>query len=157
MGMGAAGLALGDGGLVAVLPRRVTALAMRRAAGLEVLLGLAPAMAVLRVRVRRVVGSDGGVAGAGGVIGGGVRAGMATRGAVETARTSRASRGASMGLALAVAFALAVEVALAREGVALALDDLELTDAVVVSALVSALGAALRAVLGLAAALGVVD
>jgi len=153
MGMGAAGLALGDGGLVAVLPRRVTALAMRRAAGLEVLLGLAPAMAVLRVRVRRVVGSDGGVAGAGGVIGGGVRAGMATRGAVETARSSRASGGASMGLALAVAFALGVEVALAREGVAFALDDLELTDAVVVSALV----AALRAVLGLAAALEVVD
>jgi len=58
-----------------------------------------------------------------------------------------------MGLALAVAFALGVEVALAREGVAFALDDLELTDAVVVSALV----AALRAVLGLAAALEVVD
>lgn len=153
MGMGAAGLALGDGGLVAVLPRRVTALAMRRAAGLVVLRGLAPAMAVLRVRVRRVVGADGGVAGAGGVSGGGVRAGMATRGAVETAKSSRASGGASMGLALAVAFALGVEVALAREGVAFALDDLELTAAVVVSALV----AALRAVLGLAAALGLVD
>ena len=62
--MGAAALALGEAALVAVMLRRVAALAMRRAAGLEVVRGLAPLLAVLRVRVRRVV-----VAAAGGVAG----------------------------------------------------------------------------------------
>ena len=57
-------MALGEAVLVAVMLRRVAALAMRRAAGLEVVRGLAPLLAVLRVRVRRVV-----VAAAGGVAG----------------------------------------------------------------------------------------
>jgi hypothetical protein len=62
--MGAAGVALGDADLVAEMLRRVAALAMRRAAGLEVVRGLAPLVAVLRVLVRRVVvEADGGVAG----------------------------------------------------------------------------------------------
>ena len=64
--MGAAGVALAEAALLVVLPmlRRVAALAMRRAAGLELVRGLAPLLAVLRVRVRRVVvGADGGVAG----------------------------------------------------------------------------------------------
>ena len=47
-------MALGDADLVAEMLRRVAALAMRRAAGLEALRGLAPLVAVLRVRVRRV-------------------------------------------------------------------------------------------------------
>jgi hypothetical protein len=57
---------LGEAALLPVLPmlRRVAALAMRRAAGLEVVRGLAPLLAVLRVRVRRVVVEvDGGEAG----------------------------------------------------------------------------------------------
>ena len=151
MGMGAAGLALGAAALLAELPmpKRVTALAMRRAAGLVLLRGLAPVMAVLRVRVRRVVGADGRVAGAG--VTGAVIAtdGVSITGVVLTAGTSRAGTGAAVALALEEAFGLVVRAALARDEGALALEDLAFT----ASEVSDLAGAALRDVLGLAAAL----
>ena len=150
--MGAAGVALGEAALLAVLPmlRRVAALAMRRAAGLEVVRGLAPLLAVLRVRVRRVV-----VAAAGGVTDEKVSTTgkVSPRAAVLTSATSGAGTDAAKARALALAFALLLA-ALLREEVALALEEVELTGAELLADLA---GAALRLVRGLAAALVVVD
>lgn len=145
-------MALGEAALLAVLPmlRRVAALAMRRAAGLEVVRGLAPLLAVLRVRVRRVV-----VAAAGGVTDEKVSTTgkVSPRAAVLTSATSGAGTDAAKARALALAFALLLA-ALLREEVALALEEVELTGAELLADLA---GAALRLVRGLAAALVVVD
>ena len=146
---------MGDADLVAEMLRRVAALAIRRAAGLEVLRGLDPLVAVLRVRVRRVVGADAGVAGERVPSSGRV----STNGKVSPRATGLnsgapgAGTGAAKANALAVAFALVVA-ALLRDEVALALEDVELTAA---ELLADFAGAALRAVRGLAAALVVVD
>ena len=145
-------MALGEAALLAVLPmlRRVAALAMRRAAGLEVVRGLAPLLAVLRVRVRRVVvAADGGATGEKVSTTGKV----SPRAAVLTSATSGAGTDAAKARALALAFALLLA-ALLREEVALALEEVELTGAELLADLA---GAALRLVRGLAAALVVVD
>lgn len=148
---------MGEAALLPVLPmlRRVAALAMRRAAGLEVVRGLAPLLAVLRVRVRRVV-----VAAAGGVAdekvsttGVSPTGEVSPRAAVLTSATSGAGTGAAKARALALAFALLLAVLL-RDEVALALEEVELTGAELLADLA---GAALRLVRGLAAALVVVD
>ena len=148
---------MGEAALLPVLPmlRRVAALAIRRAAGLEVVRGLAPLLAVLRVRVRRVV-----VAAAGGVAGEKVSttgvsttAKVSPRAAVLTSATSGARTGAAKARALALAFALLLA-ALLRDEVALALEEVELVGAELLADLA---GAALRLVRGLAAALVVVD
>ena len=148
-------MALGEAVLVAVMLRRVAALAMRRAAGLEVVRGLAPLLAVLRVRVRRVV-----VAAVGGMAGEKVSttgvsttAKVSPRAAVLTSATSGARTGAAKARALALAFALLLA-ALLRDEVALALEEVELVGAELLADLA---GAALRLVRGLAAALVVVD
>jgi hypothetical protein len=150
--MGAAGVDLEEAALLAVLPmlRRVAALAMRRAAGLEALRGLAPLLAVLRVRVRRVV-----VEAEGGVAGGKVSTTgkVCPRAAVLTSATSGAGTGAAKARALALAFVLLLA-ALLRDEVALALEEGELTGAELLADLA---GEALRLVRGLAAALVVVD
>ena len=148
---------MGEAALLAVLPmlRRVAALAIRRAAGLEVVRGLAPLLAVLRVRVRRVVvGADGGVAGEKVSTTGVSPTGkVSPRAAVLTSATSGAGTGAAKARALALAFALLLA-ALLRDEVALALEEGELTGAELLADLA---GAALRLVRGLAAALVVVD
>lgn len=155
MGVGAAAVALAEADLVAVMLRRVAALAMRRATGLEAPRDLAPLfMAVLRVRVRRVWGADVGVAGAG-VAAGKVpsRGRLSTRAAVLTSGTSVVRTGAARALALAVALALLV-VVLLRDELALDLEELELTAA---ELLLDLAAEELRLVRGLAAALVVVD
>ncbi len=148
---------MGEAALLPVLPmlRRVAALAMRRAAGLEVVRGLAPLLAVLRVRVRRVVvAADGGVAGEKVSTTGVSPTGkVSPRAAVLTSATSGAGTGAAKARALALAFALLLAVLL-RDEVALALEEVELTGAELLADLA---GAALRLVRGLAAALVVVD
>lgn len=148
-------MALGEAALVAVMLRRVAALAMRRAAGLEVVRGLAPLLAVLRVRVRRVVvEADGGVAGEKVSTTGVSPTGkVSPRATVLTSATSGAGTGAAKARALALAFALLLA-ALLRDEVALALEEVELTGAELLADLA---GAALRLVRGLAAALVVVD
>lgn len=136
--------------MVAEMLRRVAALAMRRAAGLEVVRGLAPLVAVLRVLVRRVVvEADGGVAGEKVSTTGKV----SPRAAVLIWATSGAWTGAAKARALALAFALLLA-ALLRDEVALALEEVELTGAELLADLA---GAVLRLVRGLAAALVVVD
>ena len=145
-------MALEEAALLAVLPmlRRVAALAMRRAAGLEVVRGLAPLLAVLRVRVRRVVeGADGGVAAEKVSTTGKV----SPKAAVLTSATSGAWIGAAKARDLALAFALLLA-ALLRDGLALALEDGDLTGSELLADLA---GEALRLVRGLAAALVVVD
>ena len=143
---------MGEAALLPVLPmlRRVAALAIRRAAGLEVVRGLAPLLAVLRVRVRRVV-----VAAAGGVTDEKVSTTgkVSPRAAVLTSATSGAGTDAAKARALALAFALLLA-ALLRDEVALALEEVELVGAELLADLA---GAALRLVRGLAAALVVVD
>lgn len=136
--------------MVAEMLRRVAALAMRRAAGLEVVRGLAPLVAVLRVLVRRVVvEADGGVAGEKVS----TTEKVSPRAAVLTWATSGAWTGAAKARALALAFALLLA-ALLRDEVALALEEVELTGAELLADLA---GAVLRLVRGLAAALVVVD
>jgi hypothetical protein len=123
---------------------------MRRAAGLEVVRGLAPLVAVLRVLVRRVVvEADGGVAGEKVS----TTEKVSPRAAVLTWATSGAWTGAAKARALALAFALLLA-ALLRDEVALALEEVELTGAELLADLA---GAVLRLVRGLAAALVVVD
>ena len=115
---------VGDADLVAEMLRRVAALAMRRAAGLEALRGLGPLVAVLRVLVRRVVAA--GAVGPGAMVFASGK--VSTRAAVLTSVTSGPGAGAAMAKALTVALALVVA-ALLRDDGALGLEDLELTAA----------------------------